>query len=100
MTVCHCMGPSQDQSHLVLSEGEGGGRRARTELPAAQELIALEPPLKELILTSPNCVSTGWKERKGWDRQFFWQKPEVIAHGGQEPWWSTQQRSGNCCCGH
>ena len=32
------MGPSQDQSHLVLSEGEGEGRRARTELPAAQEL--------------------------------------------------------------
>ena len=36
--MCHCMGPSQDQSHLVLSEGEGGGRTARTELPAAQEL--------------------------------------------------------------
>ena len=37
-TVCHCVTPSHDQSYLVLSEGEGGGWKARTELPAAQEL--------------------------------------------------------------
>lgn len=81
--MCHCMGPSQDQSHLALSEGEGGGRRARTELPAAQELCIGTTIKRADFNKSKLSLQAGKRERSG--HQCSGRSLEVIAHGGREP---------------